>query len=140
MLRRVLLLLSLLVFSLVIGLWLRYWMTAEDDGIPGPDKILGSLLTHVVLPERREHVTVPESDPNILVSLKTTTIYHRHRLSLLLFTWMTTLYPHQVRYTIDGYTITYVINNILFSVDQIFKIIQVAPTIGQHHNNILQNQ
>ena len=71
-------------------------LAAELDHVPGPDKILGSLVTHVFHPERREHVHIPESDPGILVSVKTTTTYHRHRLSLLLFTWMESLPPQQV--------------------------------------------
>ena len=64
--------------------------------IPGPDKILGTVLTHVLRPELSERVHVPEGDPEILVSVKTTTLYHQHRLSLLLFTWMQTLSPKQV--------------------------------------------
>ena len=57
---------------------------------------LGTLITHVLHPERRESVIVPELDPGIMVSVKTTAQYHRHRLSLLLFTWMQTLSPQQV--------------------------------------------
>ena len=64
----------------------------------GHDKtmVLGTLVTHVLHPERRESVAVPYVDPGILVSVKTTAEYHRHRLSLLLFTWMQTLSPQKV--------------------------------------------
>ena len=64
---------------------------------PGRDKILGSLITHVVRPECRETLMLLESDPEILVSVKTTSQYHKHRLSLLLFTWMETVSPQQVK-------------------------------------------
>jgi hypothetical protein len=62
----------------------------------GQDRILGTLVTHVLHPQRREHVRVPHSDPRILVSVKTTTAYHRQRLSLLLFTWMESVSPQQL--------------------------------------------
>ena len=75
------------------------------ENIPGRDKILGSILTHILKPELSQRVEVAEadSDPGILVSVKTTTRYHQHRLSLLLFTWMKTLPPEQVA-TLFGVT------------------------------------
>lgn len=100
--RTILLLLLLSIFSAIIYmLWALHWRAtilsrAEVENVPGPDKILGSLVTHISHPERREKVHVTESDPGILVSVKTTTSYHRHRLSLLLFTWMGSLSPHSV--------------------------------------------
>lgn len=93
------LLLLLVISAIIYMLWALHWrgaILAELEHIPGPDKILGSLVTHVLHPEHREKVYVAESDPGILVSVKTTTSYHRHRLSLLLFTWMGSLSPHQV--------------------------------------------
>ena len=66
--------------------------------IPGADKITGSILTHILRPERSERVGIPETerDPGILISVKTATLYHQHRLSLLLFTWMRAVSPQQV--------------------------------------------
>ena len=60
------------------------------------DRTLGSLVTHVLHPQRREHVRVPDIDPRILVSVKTTTVYHKQKLSLLLFTWLESISPRQV--------------------------------------------
>jgi hypothetical protein len=73
------------------------------EHIPGPDRILGSILTHILKPELSQRVEVAEadSDPGILVSVKTTTRYHQHRLSLLLFTWMKTLPPEQLYIVTD---------------------------------------
>ena len=62
---------------------------------------LGTLITHVLHPERREYVIVPELDQSIMVSVKTTAQFHRHRLSLLLFTWMQTVSPQQVHELAD---------------------------------------
>ena len=75
------------------------------ENVPGRDKILGSILTHILKPELSQRVEVAEADsaPGILVSVKTTTRYHQHRLSLLLFTWMKTLPPEQVA-TLFGVT------------------------------------
>ena len=59
-------------------------------------KALGSFVTHIVCPECRERIQLPDSDPEIHLSVKTANIYHRTRLSLLFFTWMQTVDPDQV--------------------------------------------
>jgi hypothetical protein len=95
---------GLLTLLLVLYLYTRpsdELLGPED--IPGPDRILGSILTHILKPELSQRVEVAEadSDPGILVSVKTTTRYHQHRLSLLLFTWMKTLPPEQLYIVTD---------------------------------------
>ena len=115
--RNFLLLSFILIVSMFMALCLWNWRNTEEGDpltepqkhIPGlrsdlelvhvfgQDRILGTLVTHVLHPQRREHVRVPHSDPRILVSVKTTTAYHRQRLSLLLFTWMESVSPQQVQ-------------------------------------------
>ena len=69
--------------------------TAEN--VSGDDKALGFIVTHTAHPECRKHIVVSGSDPEILVSVKTTRKYHAYRLSLQLFTWMKTINPDQVK-------------------------------------------
>ena len=58
---------------------------------------IGPFVTHIVCPECRKHIQLPVSNPEILLTVKTTEIFHRNRLSLLLFTWMQTVEPDQVK-------------------------------------------
>ena len=58
--------------------------------------VVESFVTHIVCPECRERIRLPDSYPEIHLSVKTANIYHRTRLSLLFFTWMQTVAPDQV--------------------------------------------
>ena len=58
---------------------------------------IGSFVTHIVCPECRKHIQLPDSNQEIFLTLKTAEIFHRDRLSLLLFTWLQTVEPDQVK-------------------------------------------
>ena len=93
----------IIIVSVLMVMWVWNWKNTEESDepkkpIPAQNKTLGSLTTHVVPPQqRRENVSVPDSDPEILVTVKTATIYHKKRLSLLLFTWFESIPLQQVQ-------------------------------------------
>ena len=114
--RNFLLLFLIIIVSVVMAMCVWNWRNTEEiDHLTKPKKhmsgvrfklahvravenrILGSLTTHVLHPQRRENVRVSDSDPKILISVKTTTLYHKERLSLLLFTWLESIPPQQVQ-------------------------------------------
>ena len=114
--RNFLLLFLIIIVLVVMAMCVLNWRNTEEiDHLTEPKKhisgvrfglahvravqngILGSLITHVVHPQRRENVRVSDSDPKIMVSVKTTTFYHKERLSLLLFTWLESIPPQQVQ-------------------------------------------
>ena len=69
----------------------------NDSALGKRGDTIGPFVTHIVCPECRKHIQLPVSNPEILLTVKTTEIFHRDRLSLLLFTWMQTVEPDQVK-------------------------------------------
>ena len=91
--------LFLALFFTIIVLTLFWYLVHLTSKVKGSveDRILGSFVTHVVRPERRERILLPDSGPEVYLSVKTAIIFHSTRLSLLFFTWMQTVRPDQVK-------------------------------------------
>ena len=68
----------------------------ESLGRVNRSTAVGSFATHILCPECRERIRLPDRDPHIHLSVKTAKVFHRTRLSLLFFTWMQTVDPDQV--------------------------------------------